>query len=58
MKVGVDKTIKLNVRVLAATNRNLEKMILDSEFRENLYYRLNVIHIHIPPLRERKIFNY
>ncbi|WP_234881349.1 sigma-54 interaction domain-containing protein [Bacillus mycoides] len=54
VRVGGDKTIKLNVRVLAATNGNLQKMVRDREFREDLYYRLNVIPIHIPPLRERK----
>ncbi|PGK35832.1 hypothetical protein CN908_24020 [Bacillus thuringiensis] len=54
VRVGGDKTIKLNVRVLAATNGNLQKMVHDREFREDLYYRLNVIPIHIPPLRERK----
>ncbi|WP_377863476.1 sigma-54 interaction domain-containing protein [Bacillus sp. R86525] len=53
VRVGGDKTIKLNVRVLAATNGNLQKMVHDREFREDLYYRLNVIPIHIPPLRER-----
>ncbi|WP_431188382.1 sigma 54-interacting transcriptional regulator [Bacillus thuringiensis] len=54
VRIGGDKTIKLNVRVLAATNGNLQKMVHDREFREDLYYRLNVIPIHIPPLRERK----
>ncbi|MDR4293795.1 hypothetical protein FOS04_28865 [Bacillus cereus] len=54
VRVGGDKTIKLNVRVLAATNGDLQKMVHDREFREDLYYRLNVIPIHVPPLRERK----
>ena len=45
---------KVDVRIIAATNRNLQKMIEKSEFREDLYYRLNVINIQVPPLRERK----
>lgn len=52
-RVGGNKTIKVNVRLVAATNRNLEKMVKDGEFREDLYYRLNVIPIDLPPLRER-----
>lgn len=52
-RVGGTKTIKVNVRVIAATNRNLEQLIQDGLFREDLYYRLNVINIHIPALRER-----
>ena len=52
-RVGGSKTIKVNVRLVAATNRNLEKMVEDGEFREDLYYRLNVIPIDLPPLRER-----
>ncbi len=52
-RVGGSKTIKVNVRLVAATNRNLEKMVQDGEFREDLYYRLNVIPIDLPPLRER-----
>lgn len=52
-RVGGTKPIKLNVRVIAATNRNLEKMIEDGEFREDLYYRLNVMTLDIPPLRKR-----
>lgn len=52
-RVGGTKPIKLNVRVIAATNRNLEKMIEDGEFREDLYYRLNVMPLDIPPLRNR-----
>jgi DNA-binding NtrC family response regulator len=46
--------VKVDVRVMAATHRDLEKAIADRTFREDLYYRLNVINIHIPPLRERK----
>ncbi len=52
-RLGSSQTVKVDVRVLCATNRNLEKMIADSEFREDLYYRLNVFPIYIPPLRER-----
>ncbi|MHB2148739.1 sigma-54-dependent transcriptional regulator [Calditrichota bacterium LG25] len=53
-RVGGNKTIKVDVRVIAATNRDLEELIQKGEFREDLYYRLNVVTIHIPPLRERK----
>ncbi|MDA8234159.1 MAG: sigma 54-interacting transcriptional regulator [Clostridia bacterium] len=53
-RVGGRKPIKLNVRILAATNSDLEKMIKENTFRQDLYYRLNVISIVIPPLRERK----
>jgi len=53
-RVGGLKTIKADVRVIAATNRNLEHAIQESKFREDLFYRLNVLPIHIPPLRERR----
>lgn len=53
-RVGGLKTIKADVRVIAATNRNLENAIYDGKFREDLFYRLNVLPIYIPPLRERK----
>lgn len=53
-RLGNPKTIKVDVRVIAATNRNLEQAIEKKEFREDLYYRLNVFPIHCPPLRERK----
>lgn len=53
-RVGGLKTIKADVRVIAATNRNLETAIYESKFREDLFYRLNVLPIYIPPLRERK----
>jgi len=52
-RVGGTDTIKVDVRLVSATNRNLEKMIEDGEFREDLYYRLNVFPINLPPLRER-----
>jgi Nif-specific regulatory protein len=52
-RVGGNETIKVDVRVVSATNRNLEKMIEDGDFREDLYYRLNVFPINLPPLRDR-----
>ncbi len=52
-RVGGNETIKVDVRVVSATNRNLEKMIEANEFREDLYYRLNVFPINLPPLRDR-----
>ncbi|MBK3331582.1 sigma-54-dependent Fis family transcriptional regulator [Persephonella atlantica] len=52
--VGSTKSIKVNVRVIAATNKNLVKLIAEGKFREDLFYRLSVIEINIPPLRERK----
>jgi Nif-specific regulatory protein len=53
-RLGGTETHSLNIRVLAATNRNLEKAIAAGEFREDLYYRLNVFSIFVPPLRDRK----
>lgn len=53
-RVGSDKSIKVNVRVFAATNKNLKAEIENGNFREDLYHRLNVIPIHVPPLDERK----
>jgi len=53
-RLGDSKTIKINVRVIAATHRNLKKMVADGEFREDLYYRLSVFPLSIPSLRERK----
>lgn len=53
-RIGGEETIKINVRIIAATHRNLEEMVKSMEFREDLYYRLNVIPIFLPPLRERK----
>lgn len=53
-RVGGTSLIKMRCRVISATNRNLEEMIENKEFREDLFYRINVIHLKIPPLRERK----
>jgi DNA-binding NtrC family response regulator len=53
-RVGGAETIKVDVRVIAATNKNLEKEIEAQRFREDLYYRINVVQIHSPPLRERR----
>ncbi|NVM01831.1 MAG: sigma-54-dependent Fis family transcriptional regulator [Candidatus Helarchaeota archaeon] len=52
-RVGGTKTIKIDVRIIAATNKNLEEAIEQNQFREDLYYRLNVFPIYLPPLRER-----
>ncbi len=53
-RVGGDRSITVNVRIIAATSRNLEDYMRTGKFREDLYYRLNVFPIHIPPLRERR----
>jgi Nif-specific regulatory protein len=53
-RVGGNAPMKVDVRVIAATNRNLEEMIAEGKFRQDLYYRLNVFSIHLPALRERK----
>jgi len=53
-RIGGTKQIEVDVRIIAATNRNLTEEISKSNFRKDLYYRLNVINIHVPPLRERK----
>ncbi len=53
-RVGGDKEIKINVRVIAATNKDLKREIAEGGFREDLYHRLNVIPIHVPPLSERR----
>lgn len=52
-RVGSNKEVAIDVRIIAATNRNLEDMVVDKIFREDLYYRLNVIPLMVPPLRER-----
>lgn len=52
-RVGGDETLQTDVRIIAATNRNLEKMVAEGRFREDLYYRLNVFEIWLPPLRNR-----
>ncbi|MCP5049523.1 MAG: sigma-54-dependent Fis family transcriptional regulator [bacterium] len=52
--LGANKTVKVDVRILVATNVDLKEKVQNNEFREDLYYRLNIINIHLPPLRERK----
>jgi len=53
-RIGASKPIKVNVRFLASSNKNLERLVSEGNFREDLFYRLNVVSIEIPPLRERK----
>jgi putative PEP-CTERM system response regulator len=53
-RVGGEETLEVDVRIISATNRDLKEAIEEGRFREDLYYRLNVVNIHIPPLRERK----
>jgi len=52
--VGGDMDIEVNVRIITSTNKDIEKEVKEGNFRQDLYYRLNVIHLHIPPLRERR----
>src|SRR5215469_4861559 len=53
-RLGSNKTINVDIRVISATNRNLLEMVQQGKFREDLYYRLNVVELHLPPLRERR----
>ena len=53
-RVGGNETLKVDLRVIAATNQDLKKLIEENRFRKDLYYRLNIVHIELPPLRERK----
>src|SRR5699024_8238450 len=53
-RLGGNEDIKINVRIIAASNENLQEAVKKGEFREDLYHRLNEFQIHIPPLRERK----
>src|SRR4030095_16557487 len=53
-RLGGTRTLRVDVRIIAATNRNLTAMVANGQFREDLYYRLNVVSIEMPPLRERK----
>ncbi len=53
-RIGGHQTIKVDIRVIAATNRDLQAMVKEGTFREDLFYRLNVIHLILPPLRDRR----
>jgi two-component system response regulator PilR (NtrC family) len=53
-RLGGTEEVQADIRVIAATNQDLQKMVADSRFREDLYYRINVIQVHLPPLRERR----
>ncbi|HWT83989.1 MAG TPA: sigma 54-interacting transcriptional regulator, partial [Candidatus Methylomirabilis sp.] len=54
MRVGETQTVNVDVRLISATNKNLEQEVISGKFREDLFYRLNVVHLHMPPLRERR----
>ena len=54
MRLGSDRVLPVDVRIIAATNKNLQRIVSENKFREDLFYRLNVLHLKIPPLRERK----
>jgi DNA-binding NtrC family response regulator len=53
-RLGSNKTISVDIRLICATNRNLAEMVQQGKFREDLFYRLNVVQLHLPPLRERR----
>ena len=53
-RIGGHQTIKVDIRIIAATNRDLQAMVKEGTFREDLFYRLNVIHLILPPLRDRR----
>jgi two-component system response regulator AtoC len=53
-RVGGNQTLRADVRIIAATNKNLEKLVQEGKFRDDLFFRLNVVRLHMPPLRERK----
>jgi two-component system NtrC family response regulator len=53
-RLGGNATVNVNIRLICATNKNLQQMVQAGDFREDLFYRLNVVHMHIPPLRERR----
>ena len=53
-KLGDNKNIKVDIRIIAATNKSLEKLVEEGKFREDLYFRINVVNLNLPPLKERK----
>jgi DNA-binding NtrC family response regulator len=53
-RLGGNSTVNVNIRLISATNRNLQQLVQQGKFREDLFFRLNVVHMHIPPLRERR----